>query len=759
MTYNNKVATGKAALLAATVSCLALAAPAYAQEQEGTGGSVEALQSDIIVTATKRGDQKAQNVPIAITALGSDQLQALNFQNLQSLTYTIPNVQFEDVGTTKGTANFSIRGLGINSSIPSIDPTVGVFVDGVYLGITSGVLLDNFDLEAVEVLRGPQGILFGRNVTGGAVLIRTKLPGNTFKADFRAGIESGVRWTVDGSVSGPISDTLAAKVAVYHSDDSGWFTNKFDGSSYGASRQTIARGALVWRPSSASEFILRYEHGEIDGDGPPAQNHALFSRQSFDLSLNERGYTHQNWDSASLETNLDVSLGNGKVTGIFAWRRYFGDALSDIDATPNTAFHAGLLTDQDQFSSELRYAGTFGNLNVTTGLYYFRQNLLYVESRLLDTNVADANPPIFRVGGGQGRFSTMGAFAALDWRVTDALTLSAGVRYTYEEKNGNISRIRRAADPLGGPGLDVPGEGLIGGDPVARTLNFTDTNLRPRWNDWSPKVGLQWKPVDDVMVYASWAKGFRSGGFNFRDTALGVTPAPFDSENQDSFELGLKSDLFDRRLRLNLALFRNKIHNIQREESFPDPISGVQQIIQNAGDATIQGFEVEGRFSLTPTLLLSVQAGYTHGKYDKIVIDINGNGLVGDPADYALKLPRLSPWTYGASLIHDLPLGSLGKLSSRVSYNHRDAAFYTDNNLGFLNAVDTLDANLTFRPAKGSWSLSVYGSNLTNQVSFGNDTLLPNIAAFGGNGGVPRPTFSPLSRGRVIGAEIRVSLF
>ena len=738
----------------------AAAQPPAAEPESESGGAVEALESDIVVTATKRPDERAQDVPLAITAFGDSQLQALNFQNLQSLTYTVPNVQLDDIGTTKGVANFSIRGLGINSSIPSIDPTVGVFVDGVYMGITGGVVLDNFDLEAVEVLRGPQGVLFGRNVTGGAVLVRTTAPGNELRVTGRAGIETGLRWTVAGSVSGPlIADRLGAKLALYHSDDNGWFRNLLDGSSFGESQQTIARAALRLTPSSRSEFILRYEHGDIEGDGPAAQNHALFSRNDFDFSINERGFAEQDWDSVSAEANLEVGFGDGTITNIFGWRRYFSDGLSDIDATPNTAFHARLLTDQDQISDELRYAGTFGPVRVTTGLFYFQQDLLYIEQRLLDTNVADANPPIRRVGGGQGDFETLGAFAALDWEIVHTLTLNLGLRYSHERKEASISRIRRAADNIGGPGLDTPGEGVIGGDPDARTLVFTDTGFRPTWSDFSPRVGFQWEPNRDIQVYGFWARGFRSGGFNFRHTALGTTPAPFDSESQSSFELGLKSDLWDRRIRLNVALFHNEIHGIQREENLPDPVSGVQQIIQNAGDATIQGFEAEGRIRLAHSLLASFQLGYTDGKYDRVSVDLNGNGIAGDAADLALELPRLSPWTYGVSLVHDLELGTLGTLSSRIAYNHRDRAFYTDNNRGFLNEVDTIDFNLTFRPTDGPWSLSVYGSNLTGEASYGGDTQLPDIPAFGGDGATgprPPPTFSPLSRGRVIGAELRV---
>ena len=195
------------------------------------------LLETIVVTATKKANaENVQEVPIAITAYGEAQLDALKVRDLQSLTYSVPNVSFDDAGTTRGVANFSIRGLGINSTIPSIDPTVGVFVDGMYLGIAAGVVFDIFDLESIEVLRGPQGILFGRNVTGGAVLLNTKKPSDEFNINFKSSAESGLRGTggnyyAMGSVSGPITETLSAKIAAYYNKDDGWHERYLGGGS------------------------------------------------------------------------------------------------------------------------------------------------------------------------------------------------------------------------------------------------------------------------------------------------------------------------------------------------------------------------------------------------------------------------------------------------------------------------------------------------------------------------------------------------
>jgi iron complex outermembrane receptor protein len=695
--------------------------------------AAEAMQ-EVVVTATKKNHaENVQDVPLAATAFGSKQLEALNFQNLTSLSYSIPNVQLENIRTTSATANFSIRGLGINSSIPSIDPTVGVFVDGVYMGINAGTLFNNFDVEGIEVLRGPQGVLFGRNVTGGAVLVRTKAPSDTFELTGRLGLANRQNYVGDASVSGPIvQGVLSGKVAVYHDDDSGWFRNQANDSRFGAERNTVVRPALHWTPIDVLDLMLRLEHGESDGDGPGGQNHALFSRDSFDFAIDEEGYNHSKWDQTFLEGNWEAPFGDGKVTNILGWRQYKSTAAGDIDSTPAFAFHAQFATQQNQRSEELRYAGTFGPAELTTGLYYFQQNLLYIERRLLAGGLVD------RTGGGNGDFSTRGAFAATDWSLSDFVKLNLGLRYTHEKKAAQVATVRAG-----------------GGDVLAQTLvpDFADSKA---WSDVSPRAGLQWIPNKDSRIYFFWAKGFRSGGYNFRNTDPGVTPGPFDSEDQSSFEIGWKQDFADGRARLNLASFHNKIEGIQREINTPGAL-GVTQIIRNVGDATIQGAEAEGLWRMKDNLTLSVQAGYTDGRYDSVRFDLNGDG-VANATDAALQLPRLSPWTYGGSLVQDSHFGAFGVLSSRVSFNHRDANYYSDNNRGTLNAADILDVNFTFVPSSGPASFSIYATNLLDETTFGGDTLLPDSAAFGGDGPAgpkPAPTFSPLNKGRVIGAEVR----
>ncbi|MBT8432008.1 MAG: TonB-dependent receptor plug domain-containing protein, partial [Altererythrobacter sp.] len=218
----------------AMIPATAFAQDAEEDQQNERTGIAEATNV-IVVTGTKtQNAENVQDVPLAVTAFNAESLEALKVRDVQSLTYSAPNVSLDQIGTSRGTANFSIRGLGINSSIPSIDPTVGVFVDGVYLGFNGGVVFDLFDLDSVEILRGPQGILFGRNTTGGAVLINTGNPTDYLTGKFRASVDGplldggrgGANYTVSGVISGPIvEDTLLFKLGAYYNNDDGYFTN------------------------------------------------------------------------------------------------------------------------------------------------------------------------------------------------------------------------------------------------------------------------------------------------------------------------------------------------------------------------------------------------------------------------------------------------------------------------------------------------------------------------------------------------------
>jgi iron complex outermembrane receptor protein len=745
---------------------LAHAQDETAPEAAPDGSAIGAFD-EIIVTGTKtQNAEDVQSVPVAVTAFNAQSLEALKVRDVQSLTYSAPNVSLDQVGTSRGTANFSIRGLGVNSSIPSIDPTVGVFVDGVYLGFNGGVVFDLFDLDSVEILRGPQGVLFGRNVTGGAVLLNTGNPTEEFSGKFRAAVDGpfvdggrgGANYTVSGVVSGPIvEDTLLFKIGAYYNKDQGYFTNLFDGEDFGKADTKILRGALEAR-LGALTLLGKVDYFESDGDGPAGQNRGRFDRDTFDFAIdNGGGYDNRIW-TTSLRADLDI--GPGTLTNIFGWRDYEATTNGDIDALPAFLFHSTTETQQDQISNELRYAVSTDSFDLTVGGFYFDQSIAYTEVRQVPPST-----PLTLYGGGAQEHEVLGAFANAEIGLTDALSVIAGIRWSQEKKSGAVTYIRprpacsvvQGTCPTSGMNPFIPTE----------SNGFVDND---KWSNWSPKLGLQYE-FDRGQVYGHWTRGYRSGGYNFRITNATVfenviVPASggnfaFDEEKVDNYEIGGKFQTDDRAFTLNVAAYITKIDNMQREIN-QSSATGVTQYILNTADATILGAEAEARMRVSDSLLFTANLGVIDASYDAIFFDISGTDGVSGPindVDLALKLPRVPDVTWGVGVIHELTLGA-GSLVSRANLQYRDEIAYTDNNVGWIQDIVALDANVTWNTPLEGLALSIYGKNLLDEVQAGGDTQVP----FGGplSDGNNRPfdprpaagTFSPLSKGRQVGVEL-----
>jgi len=724
-----------------------------AQAQEVRRGSSAAMLEEVVVTARKRAED-SQDVPLAVSAFGAEQIEALKVRDLTGLAVSMPNVALDDVGTTRGTANFSIRGLGINSSIPGIDPTVGLIVDGVYIGVNNGVIFDTFDLQSIEVLRGPQGTLFGRNVTGGAVLMNTKKPGDELELTVRAAIDQGPdggpsRYLM-GTVGGPVTDWMSAKITGYYNDDDGFVENQFDGDDIGAIEQEMIRPVVVITPNDSMELTLRYEHSEIDGDGPVAQSHVngsgvppayfVSERDEFDVSIDEPGFQDNETDSFTAELNWDVGFGDGTITNIFGWREGYGVSRSDIDAQPVWLFHAPAWLDTEQYSNELRYNGLFADrANVTVGAYWFTNDILYHERRELAGIATGGVAPAAQFdGGGELYVDTVAVFGQVDYDLNEVWTVTAGLRYSEEDKEAKIASLSANI-------------GVVCNIVTNKNCPY-DFEDEDSWNSLSPKLGVTYNLSDDARIYANWSEATRSGGYNMRNNSFDPadTPGPFDQETVSSFEVGYKSEFG--RGKLNVAAFYNQIDDMQREINLPGPI-GVIQLIRNTAEATIMGLEVDGTFAVTDNLVAFASLGLLDPEYDEVTFDLNGDGTI-DSADEDLDLPRAAEVTYTIGLNHDMDIGNLGYLASRISYAYRDESAYTDNNLGFIDEQEILNLGFDFYTAGGSWVFSVYGTNLLDTVKQGGDTQLPDDIA-----GIPLGgAFSPLAKGRRIGLEVTYNL-
>lgn len=809
--------------------------PVKAQNAQEGDDSYSSSLEEIKVTARKK-IEVIQDVPLSISHIDAKQIEDQQVRDLTSLAINMPNVALDDVGTVRGIANFSIRGLGINSSIPSIDPTVGIFIDGVYMGLNVSSLFDTFDLESIEVLRGPQGNLFGRNVSAGAILLNTRKPGDQYEFSFRSSVEGGgeePNTYLTTSFGGPLSDTLGFRFSVYTNQDKGYFKNLNTGEAFGEQDTLMLRPVVAWNPTENISLVMRYEYQDADGDGPAAQSlvgpdnlrendirgrrdtadHPLSSYyydfNSFDFSIDEEGYRKSETHFFSAKADWDVNFGEGTITNIFGWFDSKGAAAIDLDASPQNLIHATGWFDAYQYSNELRYTGTFfDKLYLTTGLYYYKNSTHYHERRsvlggtLTDIgNLLASSPPpgsqqhqlqqttraliqalltniqlppgvtsdsviaalenglitsLDLNGGGDYDLRSLGLFIALDYNITDRMTLIAGTRYTNEKKKARITFVPGQRDITDIVTLTLNPCNIVTGPDCP--VDFEDSKT---WDDLSPKVGLTYQLLDIANVYGHWARGVRSGGYNVRHVKNNnpdpniSTLGPYDTETVDSFEVGYKS--YWKYARLSTAFFYNRINDVQQVISILDPVASTIQAIKNVGDAEAFGFELDGQFALSRNIILLGTLGYIDTEYTQVRFDLNSDGVLNDE-DKNLNLPRSPKWTYSLGLLLNAKLGQWGKVGSRINYAYRSKSFLTEDNAGILSEQNIVDAGLKLYSNKG-WSLGLYGKNLLDEIRYGGHSFLPAEITLPPL--LPTPmggTFSPLAKGRIYGLELTYNL-
>ena len=713
---------------------------AVAQESDATVQDVFGISGvflkKITVTARKR-EELIQNVPLAITHFSSEKIEALKVNDLESLAVSMPNVALDDSISGMAIANFAIRGVGINNSIASVDPAVGVFADGVYLGQTTIVLFDTFDIESIEVLRGPQGTLFGRNVTGGAILINTKKPGDVLEISARTSFEGGgesLNSYYMGTIGGPVSETVGVKISAYTNQDNGWFKNLHTGEAFGENDTRMVRSVITWDPTDDVSLVLRYRHETSEGDGAAGQNQRDFDIDSHDFSIDEEGFREHRNHFVSAQIDWDVDFGNGTITNIFGFYDADGSALLDIDSSPQSLLNIRGWTPYRQWSNELRYAGRFfESLHATTGSYYFTNEINYHDRRYLLGGV------IVQDLGGNYYVDTLGVFLSFDYDLTDRIMLTAGTRYSYEKRKAETSSA--TATSSGG----MPCNFAVG---PACPLDFTDEET---WNSWSPKLGVAYfiggGANVEANIYGHWTRGYRSGGYNLRNTyAPSVElPGPYDEEKIDTFEAGLKISTSIGIL--NGAVFYNLIDDVQRVITLPESaaLGGIAQEIQNTADVEAFGFEVDGLIAVTDKLFLLGFVGYVDPEYTKIKHDLNLDGTL-DKKDLALELPRAAKLTWSVGATHDAGLANWAKMTSRVTYSYRDRLYLTDDNRGYTPEQKILDAGIDITPMDGRFSIGFYGKNLLDQVKHGSYVELHPTLGGG--------SFAPLSRGRTFGVQL-----
>ena len=732
--------TGKlAALAAASIGALAVTPPSLAQSVGGgaSGFTIE----EIVVTARKRAEG-LQDAPISITAMTGEALELRQINSSDKLAQVTPNLTFDANAPTSGhsgAAQIYIRGIGQQDFLGVVDPGVGVYVDGVYYARTIATVFDFLDVERIEVLRGPQGTLFGRNTIGGAITIHSRKPVEELEAE--AGVKVGSDSLVETrlNLSGPLADNLLGRITLGSKNRDGYVKRLRDGVDLGDDDMITGRGMLLWTPADNLEVFLSADYLDKDENGAPLVfggiNNAQVAPQFAAIlsgclpptpaRLNDRTdpacpndqfaagpYANNGtapttseitqWGlNSTIEWDVSDSLTFKSIT---AYREMEDRALRDSDNTPLLVFHSLLEDEQEQFSQELQLLGNSldQRLQWILGAYYFKEKIANHQPVFLG-----ANPVLFRGGAGpvvtqsfqvdfDAENKAIAAFAQATYDLTEQLSLTAGLRYTDEEKS-ILPNQRVLSSLLFFP----PGHYFVPN--VEKTVKF---------DDLTPMVNLSYQWTNDLMAYATYSEGFKSGGLNGRNILFNADAevTPFDPEQAQTFELGIKSNWLDNRLTLNGAYFNTKYDDIHLTVRL-----GIAPTVFNGGEATIQGFELEGTFVPDESWLITAGVGHLSSKYDAIDPTLATRGVIGVTDDD--QLPLSPKWSANIGVAYTQTFGNW-VLTPRIDWIYTDKKFFdAENNAGAVQAgVSLFNAALALDAADDRWSLVFAVTNLTDKL-------------------------------------------
>ena len=721
-------------LATALVGALALAPPSLAQPG---GFSIE----EVVVTARKR-EEGLQDAPISITAVTGEALELRQIDSSDKLAQVTPNLTFDANAPTSGhsgAAQIYIRGIGQQDFLGVVDPGVGVYVDGVYYARTIATVFDFLDVERIEVLRGPQGTLFGRNTIGGAITIHSRKPAQEMEGEASVKVGSDSLIETRLNLSGPLADNLLGRITLGSKNRDGYVERLRDGVDLGDDDMITGRGMLLWTPADNLEVLLSADYLDKDENGAPLVfggiNNAQVAPQFAAIlsgclppiparlnDLRDPACPNDQFaagpyaNNGTAPTSSEVTLWGLNSTvewdvsdrltfkSITAYRDMENSSLRDSDNTPLLVFHSLNEDEQEQFSQELQLLGSSldERLQWILGAYYFNEKIANHQPVFLG-----ANPVLFMGGAGpvvtqsfQVSFDAENRAAALfaqaTYDVTEQLSLTAGLRYTDEKKS--ILPDQRVLSSL----LFFPA-GHYFVPNVERTVKF---------DDLTPMVNLSYQWTNDLMTYATYSEGFKSGGLNGRNILFNADAAvtPFDPEQAQTFELGLKSSWLDNRLTLNGAYFNTNYDDIHLTVRL-----GIAPTVFNGGKASIQGFELEGTFVPDESWLITAGLGHLSNEYDAIDPSLADQGVLGVTEDN--RLPLSPRWSANIGVAYTRTFG-YWVVTPRIDWVYTDRKFFdAENNAGAVQSgLSVFNAAAALDSVDDRWSLVFGVTNLTDKL-------------------------------------------
>ena len=738
------------ARILAGVACAFIVAPAFAQDAAPAAEDQSNFQ-EIVVTAQKRAEN-LQDVPIAVTALAGDQLTAAGVQGQIDLPKLTPNLNFT---VNSSFASAYIRGVGTQFGNPGLESSVSVYLDDVYVPRASAALFGFGDVERIEVLKGPQGTLYGRNATGGAIRIITNDPKSEFGARARVTVGSFATRTVDGMVNVPLGEGIAFRLSGRHDENKGYVKNLApNGGSYPGMRRMQDRnedmimGKLViesgdfklkvsgdWSKKDDNESVAE---ANLFPGGPEQMGMALGGCGSAGFyTLCNDGYGYITPTAWGIAVRADYDVGPATISSITAYRSEKETNCADIDGTGAPLQPVCGQPYTKQWTQELQIASNGkGPLRYVAGVYYLREHSGYPFTVIVDT----VNNYALQSTGEGMRAQSLAPFAQVDWDITDQFALSGGIRYTVEDKKllGNGSLIT-PYDPATGQPLaygSQTGLGLPECTPTSAPATCYSYGKTANFKKLTWKLTASYKPVDDVMLYATWSRGFKSGGLNLPAFAFVDTVAP---EVLDDYEIGWKAEFGS--IRWNGAAFYYDYQDLQI--SITDQSTGGTRI-KNAAGATIKGVESDLTWAPSRQFELGVGGALLDTKYKNFIGDAyipcgDVPGLPTTLSGYASAVAQCTgQGGLGLALVSGLDLSGkklvnapkfsgyiraqftqemegIGKFVLGGVANYRSVAYFDSaNNFNDPKRL-TLSAKLTWTSPDDHYTLAVSGENLSNK--------------------------------------------
>ena len=793
----------------ATVLAAAAAAPAVAAD---TG------LEEIIVTAQRR-ETSLQETPVAVTAFSGESLAAEKVFSAGDLAAVVP--AFSLTALTPLDQELNMRGItNTRLDSPTSDPSVGTFVDGVYIGRTGDYNFDFFDLERVEVIRGPQGVLLGKNVVGGALSIITARPSQDFSSDVTMGLGNYAAKLVSGHVNGGLTDSLSGRFSFQYRSHDGYGRDILHKRDVEDLESTQVRAQLLWEPGDSGWSVrgifdyttdnsngvnsvpvaggikdcestylgigaagnctrpwsLLREYLGLDNPRVDMAQSVQFKdhlRQQQYMERQARGFTldiQKDWAPFSFNSLTGYRSGHsGQLydqTGIgpealgwdpARWLDYV--AWTDINygpqGTPCTTQACAFRTynngrflfaqpvnevvDTDSISQEFRLtSNTDGRLEWIAGLYYKHDNVQkndrFIGENFLGLVFTGGNNPLSTLSGqnnwyNDGEMTNYGVFGQLAFKFTDSLKLSVGLRYTSDEKKGNVEGVVvetgdrfNPNDPRANVTIEslcrAPDGSVVGNGrpavcaaPNRWTYGEGDSfraDYSEKWSEVTPQATLDWKISDNVFTYLTYSEGFKGGGYDDTPANPAQATTPFDPEKAKNYEVGVKMDLLDRRMRLNADVFYMDYTNLQVTQT---NAACLCNLTDNAAAAEIKGVEAEWEFAATEDLRLSLSGSYVDATY-KDFLETAIDPSTGNRLDSSgNRLQRTPETQVSAGLDY-----TIGMAAININYTWQSDMYWATDNIAKEPSYGLLDASVAFRPANAAWSVAVWGKNITNEL-------------------------------------------